>query len=60
MAWPYEVSLGLLDMEPGVGAWSFMIMSFVLHERFAFLDDCLSCIDLLVQARLCRRGMLPG
>lgn len=31
MAWPYEVLLGLLDMEPGVGTWSVMIMYFALH-----------------------------
>mgnify|MGYP006867305522 FL=1 len=56
----YEVLLGLLDMEAGVGTWSVMIMYFALHERFASLNDCLPCIDLLVQGRLSRRGMLPG
>lgn len=56
----YEVLLGLLDMEAGVGTWSVMIMYFALHERFASLDDFLPCIDLLVQGRLSRRGMLPG
>ena len=51
----YEVLLGLLDMEAGVGTWSVMIMYFSLHERFATIDDCLHCIDWLLQGRLSRR-----